>query len=76
MSQTFDTSGHAPARLSLSPLGFVVGGVNIGVSERMYLGFELNLEAHLLRMQQNAIGGEELELGLAARGIMLVGMQF
>ena len=76
VSQTFDTEGHAPARLSLSPLGLLVGGANVGISERMYLGLELNLEAHLLRIQQNVIGDEELELGLAARGIFLGGVQF
>lgn len=76
VSQTFETPGHAPARLSLSPLGLLVGGAGFGISERMYLGLELNLEAHLLRVQQNVLGDEELELGVAARGIVLAGMQF
>jgi hypothetical protein len=76
VSQTFDTEGHAPARLSLSPLGILVGGASVAVSERSYLGLELNLEAHLLRVQQSVTGDEDLELGLAARGVFLGGVQF
>ena len=76
VSQVFDTAGNAPARLSLSPLGLIVLGGNVAVSERAYLGLEANFEAHLLRMQQSVTGDEDLELGLAVRGIVLGGMQF
>lgn len=76
VSQVFDTAGNAPARLSLSPLGLIVLGGAVGVSDRSYLGLEANLEAHLLQVQQSVTGDEDLELGLAARGIVLAGMQF
>jgi hypothetical protein len=74
--QSFDTSAEAPARVSLSPLGYLGGGATVSLSERLYLGIEGRLEAHLMRLQETATTQSELRAEAAVRGSAALGLEF
>jgi len=74
--QSFETIGHAPARLSLSPTGFVGVGAVRDISHGLYVGLDLRLEGYLLRFQQSALAEEELRAEAAVRVSPVLGLRF
>lgn len=74
--QSFETSGDAPSRLSLSPLGYLSVGGTHSVARRAYVGLDLRLEGHLANFQRTAFSDVELRARAAVRGSSVVGMQF
>ena len=74
--QTFETDGEAPAWVSLSLLGYLSGGATVSLSERLYIGLEGRLEAHMSRFQQTAMTESELHAESAIRGSAALGLEF
>ncbi len=74
--QRFETYGHAPSRLSLSPLAFLSVGGTYSVARRVYVGLDVRLEGHLADFQRTSFAKSELRVSAAVRGSSVVGMQF
>jgi Caspase domain len=75
-TQTFETLGSAPSRLSMTPLGFVVGAVSRDVSSRVFISLEARAEAQLIRLKEDVGDESSLALPAAVRGAALVGTHF
>ncbi|HEY6559134.1 MAG TPA: caspase family protein [Polyangiaceae bacterium] len=74
--QSFETYADAPSRLSLSPLGYLTVGGTYSVARRAYVGLDLRLEGHLVKLQRTSFTDSELRASAAVRGSSVAGVQF
>jgi len=49
--QSFETTGNAPSRQMVSPLGFIGLGLTLPIKGRFYARLDSRLEAHLFQYQ-------------------------
>ena len=74
--QSFETTGNAPSRQMLSPLGFIGLGLTLPISGRFYTRLDSRLEGHLFQYKSSALSNSQLRAALALRAALLAGMSW
>jgi hypothetical protein len=74
--QSFTSTGVAPDRVSISPLGFLSTRVARHFASSWFALLELRAEGHLLKMQERATAASELDLAFAGRAAAGLGAEF
>jgi hypothetical protein len=75
-TQTFHTSGDAPARQTAAPFLTLVAGILLDLGAGFYAGSDLGAETYFLRVQRTALDAPHMQVSFALRPSLGVTKRF